>query len=99
MITNRKISLIRLDADGKKQLTRVLFEVETHEHLLSKKFVWLKVEDPTTEEMDGVINQLLKPELQKNLKGYDIELLVEDLKRDYFMQKNRLIEKIEAYAG
>lgn len=99
MITDRKISLLRFNANGKKQLTRVLFEVETHDQLLSKKFVWLKVEDPTQDEMNRVINELLKPELQKNLKGHDIELLVEDLKRDYFMQKNRLLEKFEAFAG
>ena len=99
MITNRKISLIRLDADGKKQLTRVLFEIETHEHLFHQKFIWLKVTDPTPEEMNQVINKLLKPELQKNLDKYDIDLLIEDLKRDYLLQKSRLTARIEAYAG
>jgi len=98
MIKDRRISLIRFDANGNKQLTRVLFEVETHDHLISKKFIWLKVDDPTTKEMNRVINELIKPELQKNLKGHDIDLLVEDLKRDYFMQKNRIIEKFNVAA-
>jgi len=48
--------------------------------------------------MNRVINELIKPELQKNLKGHDIDLLVEDLKRDYFMQKNRIIEKFNVAA-
>lgn len=98
MITDRKISLFRLDAHGNKQLTRVLFEVETHEHILSKEFVWLKVEDPTQEEMSGVINKLLKPELEQNMKGYDIDLLVKDLERDYFLQKNHLLQNAKAFA-
>lgn len=99
MIKDRRISLIRFDANGNKQLTRVLFEVETQDHLISEKFIWLKIDDPTTDEMNQVINALLKPELQKNLKGHDVDLLVEDLKRDYFMQKNRILEKFGAVAG
>lgn len=97
MIVNRKISLLRFEGKGPKQLTRILFEIETHEHLISEELIWLKVDEPTEKEMNQVIESL-KPQLQKNLKEYDADQLVEELKRSYLKQKYRNLEELEVQA-
>lgn len=86
MIIDRKVTLYRFDTQGRKQLTRIVFEVQTKVSVFTEEFVWLKVEDPTQHEMDRIVTKLVKPRLQEQFPYYPLNLLLNDLKRDYAFQ-------------
>lgn len=79
----RNISFYKFDSNGKRQLTRIVFEAEIETVQQSCGFVWLSIDDPTTEEMDRIIDKRVKPELAKKFGGHELVLLLHNLKQDY----------------
>lgn len=86
MIIDRKVTLYRFDTKGRKQLTRIVFEVQTKFSVFTEELVWLKVEDPTQQEMDRIVNKLVRPRLQEQFSYYPLNMLLNDLKHEYASQ-------------
>ena len=85
MFEFRKIRFFKKDYAGNPKLTTIGFTVGRTEFLDRHTFgyVWLKKDNPTAEEMDRIISDVLAKDLAQKFRIDEVEYIKVLLKKDY----------------